>query len=136
MKPRDWPEVLEEQYKVVGPGNGQPTNRSPGLLVPDAVLFALYEIRKELSRFLRQLETAAVRMRATIKIRFLVKTGALNSVTYGGYSASRASGLDAVEVCATDSRPVGLHPTISVLRRPISPLLPSSGPQVNWEMLL
>lgn len=84
MKPRDWPEVLEEQYKVVGPGNGQPTNRSPGLLVPDAVLFALYEIRKELSRFLRQLETAAVRMRATIKIRFLVKTGALNSKSLMG----------------------------------------------------
>lgn len=52
MKPRDWPKGLEAPLNVGGGGDGQPENRRPGLLVPDAALFALSEIRKELSRFL------------------------------------------------------------------------------------
>lgn len=71
MKPRDWLKELEARLKVVGPGNGQPTNQGPGLLVPDAALFALSEIRKELSRFLGWWKTPAVRMGAQLRYNFL-----------------------------------------------------------------
>lgn len=59
-------------------GSGQPTSQNPDLLVPDAALFALSEIRKELSRLPRQWKTPATRMgAATVKIRLLVKAKGL-----------------------------------------------------------
>lgn len=78
MKPRDGTKELEARGKVVGLGSGQPMSQNPDLLVPDAALFALSEIRKELSRLPRRWKTPTMRMgAAAVKIRLLVKAKGL-----------------------------------------------------------
>lgn len=127
MKPRDGTKELEARGKVVGSESGQPTSQNPDLLVPDTALFALSEIKKELSRFPRWWKTPAVRMgRQQLRYDYLQKQrGSEFKVTHGSYWASRTSDLDALEICAT---PLDLwaSPALSLFWRSVS--LPSFSP--------